>query len=226
LERGRTRPFVVFDLITEDGFVHAQIANIGQTTARGIKISVTPQIKGLWGGPNAFPPEKIVSDIAFIENGVAMMPPGRKIKGLVAHLRQFAEHYKELRFEGMICYTDSQGAPYTDPIVFDLTAEKGLCHIGKKDINDVAKYLEELSKTLADIAIGYRKPLIRTITEEDYQEQQERREQDMMKQIEGLQKKNAQDAGATFGQSEPTPRATRTMPPIRVIPITPSNRSK
>jgi hypothetical protein len=57
--------------------------------------------------------------------------------------------------------------------VIDLGAEEGLMYLGIKDIGDVAKQLERISKTLDQIASGFSKPLIRTMSEREYREEEE-----------------------------------------------------
>jgi hypothetical protein len=54
-------------------------------------------------------------------------------------------------------------------VVIDLAAEEGILYLGRKDINDVANRLEDISKTLEHLASGYKKPLVRTISEQEHE---------------------------------------------------------
>jgi len=151
LEQGRTRPFVIFDLVTEHHFVFATLTNTGQTPARDVRLSISPQIKAIIGGQNAAPSEERLKEIAFLERGVAMMPPGRTIKALVGHWSHFRNRYSDLRFEGSISYNDQVLISYSEPVVVDLAAEEGLLFLARKDIDDVARNVEKISKTLDSI---------------------------------------------------------------------------
>jgi len=173
LERSRTRPFVLFDLIVDRHYVFAQVTNTGQTSARDIRVTVSPQIESLLGGPNAYPREERSTPISFLERGIAMIAPGRSITGLVAHWSRFHSAYPTLRFEGSVTYSAAGHPIYTETFVIDLTAHEGLRYLGTKDIQDVARQLESISRTLENISTGFSRPLVRTIAEAEYIAEQE-----------------------------------------------------
>ena len=173
LERSRTRPFVLFDLVLDRHFVFTQITNTGQTPARDVRVSVTPLVQSLLGGQNTYPSEERATPIAFIERGIAMLAPGRSITALVAHWSRVRSAHPELRFEGTVSYTGTGGVQYSEPFVADLSAHDGLRYLGTKDIQDVARQLESISRTLDHLATGFSRPLVRTMTEAEYVAQQE-----------------------------------------------------
>ena len=168
LERNRTRPFVIFDLVLRHSFVFAEVRNSGQTPARDVRITIAPRLRCV-----ASRGESQFKDIAFIQRGIAMLAPGRSITALVGHWNGFRGAYPGLRFDGTISYWDSTGQQYPpEPFIADLSAQEGLLYLGIKDIDDVARQLEAIAHTIDHLASGFSKPLVRIVTENDYQAQQ------------------------------------------------------
>ena len=173
LERSRTRPFVIFDLVVEHHCVFATVQNIGQTPARDVRIVVTPNVQCLLGGEGSHPAQERALDIAFVARGVAMLAPQRFIRALMGFWPRVKSAHPELRFEGTISYRGSDGTSYSEPFVADLSAHDGLLYRGSKDIEDVAKQLEAIARTFGQIASGFSRPLVRTMTEAEYVAEQE-----------------------------------------------------
>jgi hypothetical protein len=173
LERSRTRPFVLFDLILDHHFVFAQITNTGQRPARDVRVSILPRLQCVLGGEGQHPPQERAIDIAFIERGVAMLAPGRTITAMAGFWARFHAAYPTLRFEGAVEYNDGAGHSYSEPFIVDLSAHEGVLYRGTKDIEDVAKGLEAIARTLDHIASGFKKPIVRTMTEEQYRAEEE-----------------------------------------------------
>lgn len=196
LEKGRTRPFVIFDLIVERHFVFAVVKNTGMTSAKDVKITVTPNIKCLLGGKNTIPKEEKEIDISFIERGVAMLTPERSITALVGHWSRFRDHHKNLVFEGQISYLGSDGTPYSEAFAADLSAHEGLLYLGTKTLDDVAKQLEKISQTMDHIASGFKKPIIRTITEKAHRKEEDAQMQQIIKTLEDTDKQKIEQGGA------------------------------
>jgi hypothetical protein len=172
-ERSRTRPFVIFDLILDQPFVVAQVTNCGQRPARDVRIHITPRLQCVLGGEGSRPAEECALDIMFIEGGVSMLAPGRTMTAVAGPWKRFKSAYPTLRFEGTVSYNDAAGYSYSEPFVTDLSAHVGALHRGTKGIEDVAKQLEAIARTLDHVATGFKKPLIRTITEEQYQAEEQ-----------------------------------------------------
>jgi hypothetical protein len=172
LEKNRLRPFVIFDLVVERTFVFAHLRNTGPTPAWDVRISVSPKIQALLGGEKTFPAEECARPISFIERGIAMLAPGREIKAFIGAWARVRGAHPTLRFEGQVAYADFSGQVYSEPFVADLSAHEGLLHLSRKDIHDVAKELESIARILGQIATPSGNPLIRTITESDYQEEE------------------------------------------------------
>jgi hypothetical protein len=173
LERSRTRPLVIFDLVIDHHFVFAQVTNTGQRPARDVRISISPRLQCVLGGEGQQPPQERALDIVFIERGVAMLAPSRTITAMAGFWARFHSAYPALRFEGTVSYSNGAGYTYSEPFVADLSAHEDVLYRGTKDIEDVAKQLEAIARTLDHLASGFRKPLVRTITEEQYRAEEQ-----------------------------------------------------
>lgn len=173
LERSRTRPFVVFDMFFDHFFLHARIVNLGQTAALDVSIQVSPKLQYVFGGEGQIPHDERIKLIPFIERGIPMLAPNREMKALVGFSKRVHQAYPEMRFEGAVSYRGRDGQPYREPFVIDVAAMEALAHRRIKDMEDVAQQLEEISRTLSHLASGFSKPVVRTITEKEYIEQED-----------------------------------------------------
>jgi hypothetical protein len=207
LERSRTRPFVIFDLVVEHHFVLATLHNVGQTPASDVRIVVTPNVQCLLGGKGAHPAEERADDISFVSRGVAMLAPQRCIRALVGFWPRVKSAHPELRFEGSVSYRGSDGASYSEPFVADLSVHEGLRYRGTKDIEDVAKQLESMARTFGHLASGFSKPLVRTIAEAEYVAQREALFGEAPQELE-QQPTDAQRPSTAAGDTNITPQST------------------
>jgi hypothetical protein len=173
LERNRTRPFVVFDMFFDHFCLHARIINLGQTAAVDVSINISPKLEYVFGGEGQIPRDERTKAIPFVERVIPMLAPGREMKALVGFSKRVHQAYPELRFEGSVSYRARDGQSYREPFVIDVAAMEALAYRQIRDVEDVAKQLEEISRTLSHLATGFSKPLVRTITEEEYTAQEE-----------------------------------------------------
>jgi hypothetical protein len=173
LERARTRPVVVFDAHVERHSFVARVVNCGQTVARDVKITVKPHLQYVYGGEDSVPRDERTKPIPFVERGIPMLAPGRSIEALIGFSKRVRSAYPDMRFEGTVAYLDAQGNEYSEPFTVDLAAIQALAYRVTKDIEDVAKQLEEIARTLNHVATGFRKPLVRVISEEQHIRQEE-----------------------------------------------------
>lgn len=177
LERSRTRPFIIFDLVVNKNFVFATIKNTGLTPAKDVRITVSPNIEYIGSSNN--PDTSVVSygvknrEIPFIAKGIAMLPPQKEIEALMGFFGFVRDAHPELQFQGKASYYGTDGVSYLEPFIIDLSARDGILQIATKDIEDVAKQLESIASTLDRISTGSRQPLIRTITDKEYQAQEQ-----------------------------------------------------
>ena len=192
LELSRTRPMVILDLVVDRHFVFATLKNFGQTPATDVKVHTSPKLQFVMGGENSVPKQETAHPIPFIDRGVATLAPGRTISALVGYWPRVKSEYPDLVFEGELSYRDSTGRTYTERLVADLSAQDGLFSLGTKTIEDVAKQLEEIAKTMKHVATGFNKPLIRTITEAEHQAQETAFMEKVKEHFSELEKKQKQ----------------------------------
>ena len=187
LERSRTRPVILFDLVLKRSFVFATVKNCGLTPAKDVHITVSPNIEfiGTTSNPDSSAHSYGVKrkEIPFIVKGVAMMPPRGEISALMGFFAFVRDAHPELRFEGNVSYCSTDGISYTEPFIVDLSARDGALSIVTKDIHDVAQQLESIAKSLDRISSELREPFIRTMTEEQYQA----KEKSLMDSLDKLQ---------------------------------------
>jgi hypothetical protein len=162
LERNRTRPMVSLDLVVEHYFVHVSLRNLGQTIAQNIKITVQPDIRSLYGGKfegvYLDPSEEGDEPVPFLQEGVISLAPGREIKGELGYIERFRQHYGAKPFEGTISYCGYDGSKYAERVVLDLGAHRGLGHIERYEIHDVAEALRKLDGHVKTIANTLMRP--------------------------------------------------------------------
>lgn len=122
LERGRVRPFVIFDIILRPPFVLVSLKNIGQTPAFNVQVTASPSIEVLLGGENVYPSEERAIPMAFIARPVAMLAPQREISSVMGTRKRVKAAHPTLRFEGTVSYRDAGGDPYSEePFTIDLS---------------------------------------------------------------------------------------------------------
>jgi hypothetical protein len=191
MEKGRIRPMVVCQLSQDPPVVEAIVRNYGQTAARDICFDIKPEVMILGGGKGAFPKEETERNVPFMKDGIAILPAQGEIKSWIGVWSRVESRYPALNFQGTISYQDLAGNQYSEPVVLDLNSEKGLLRRERKDIEDVAKQLEEIAKTLGHLSTGFHQPLVRTIDETEYRKEQERQFEEARQQLEQIHEQQA-----------------------------------
>ena len=84
---------------------------------------------------------------------------------------------------------------FREDVLLDLRTYDGLLHISEKGIEEIATSLERINTEIRHIASGFSKPLVRTMTEKEYnaaiEEALAKRETNAMK----AQPESSQDRG-------------------------------
>jgi len=182
LERQRNRPVVSIDLQPDGPFLNLAVKNFGLTSAADVKIEVTPQIRAIHG-KRADKSWEESKPIPFLSNGIVMLPPGKEIKGLVGFRTHVRQHNPEMIFRGTISYSDAPGrTKYFESFVIDLSAEEGLAHLQTRTLHDIAKTLDEVRDALHNLGTGYTTPLVRIISEEEYEKKELALEEEALRQ--------------------------------------------
>lgn len=188
IEKDRMRPYLVFDLFLERHFVHVRLKNVGKTEARNVRIDINPSLQTLLGGKGAYPPEEKCLDISFITKGVYQVAPNAEISALVGHFARFKQEYPTMIFSGTLRYLDPDSTSREYPFMFDLSYAEGRLLLGRKGVEDIAKELESISRTIDHISTGFKKPLIRVVNEVAYQAKEEKDIEQAMQMFDQMKK--------------------------------------
>ena len=141
--RERQRPAVVVHLTTrrgEKGAVYLRVANVGQTTARNIRIRLIPALDHN---------DRIEQLLArFLGRSIGTMPAGDAIETLFCHLPPRDRSWPRV-YTAFVDADDSRNRPQpTETFVLDLDLIGPLVHIGRKTEHDIAEGVDRLAKTL------------------------------------------------------------------------------
>lgn len=150
LERNRARPYVIFDLSFERWNWFASLTNIGQTAAYKVSVQIAPKLETC--GPESMPYDRQLKTIPFIEHGIPMLAPRRELKALIGLWHRVDKAYPTQQFKGIVSYRSIDDWIYSEPFAIDMAATKVLFSRSAKDIEDVAKQLEEMTKVISSVA--------------------------------------------------------------------------
>jgi hypothetical protein len=181
-ERNRLRPHVVFELVEFRGLISAEVANIGQTTAHGIRIDSMPTIRAVG--------RDYAREIYYISKGIETLAPSRRLSILVGSYAEIKAEFPEERFEVEIEYRDGFGETYHEQTTIDLKERSGL-RIKENTVHDISKTIEKIQADIHYIRQGGLEPLVRVIPESEYQEAERCRMQDMVEQAKAFQESMA-----------------------------------
>jgi len=169
LEQSRTRPFVLFEVVAERGLVYAQLSNTGQTPAYNVRITTSPAIRCLIRSGHG--------PLTFIEEGLPMLSPARTIRALLGSWSEVEKAYPNLKFTSTVTY--ETGPPrkrrYSDVLFSDLAILSGILYTSRKGQHEIVGELEKIARSLHEICAGFKSPLVRTISEREFREAEERR---------------------------------------------------
>lgn len=172
IEAQRTRPHVVFEIVANSGAVTASLRNLGQTSARNLKIRTEPELKCLLGGEKTTPRDEKEESMPFTAHVMACLAPGREITGFVAFWDRFSEYYPSRRFTCVLTYEGPNGERYVESSELDLAGYSNLKTLKVKGMPEVAANLEKISESLSRIGRGLDSPLVRVIDEAEHAKKQ------------------------------------------------------
>lgn len=174
-EKAKYRPYVLFDIVYERVVAYARLRNSGASPAIDVRISVTPRLH--WKDNE--------DGIGFIETGVSFLAPGRELSQPFGWTGEFFDQYPDLEFSGSVSYRDSEGHSYTETFALDLAYLKGMTYVGEIE---VGRELEGIKKAIERFHSGSFKPLIRTIGESEYREEERARYEAGQRHLQDFQK--------------------------------------
>lgn len=137
LDRRRSRPHVVFDLVGKYHAVHLVVRNIGLTSAQNVAVSIDPPLQR---GDRISP---LTSHV------IAHLAPGRELWDFIESGPLFYQRYTPPRFAGRLTYQDTDGRTYEESFRIDLEFQKQLVTVSKPDIGDEIKKIREALEAIS-----------------------------------------------------------------------------
>ena len=161
-EKAKYRPYVIFDIVYDDIVAYARLKNSGTSPAVDVRVSVSPRLR--WKDKER--------GIGFIEEGVPFLAPDRELSEPFGWGEEFFKQYPDLNFSGSISYVDSDGDTYNENFAIGLSYLEETSSIGKIDLG---RELEGIRKALERCHSSSFTPLVRTIGESEYRDQEKAR---------------------------------------------------
>jgi len=143
LQEEEARPVVVVDLDVDEHphMIYLYFKNLGKTTAHNVRLSFNPALESSVEGVEA---------VRFFDHVFPTLPPGKRIDSFFDTARDRLQPNATLptSYEATVEYEDRHGKKHTDRYRLDIEALRGRTYIDKKDIEDVAKALENIATEL------------------------------------------------------------------------------
>jgi len=161
LDEQRSRPAVIFNILSRQHCVHAVLKNNGLTSAYDVEVSCNPPLAHPIGGKDM--------ETAITTHPVSFLAPQQEIADFIDVGHQFYNRYPKPVFTGTVRYKDRVGNWYAEDFEIDLTVLKNRTYLSRVDLG---KELEKIRRALESLGSGFKKPLVRTIDEKEYREEQ------------------------------------------------------
>ena len=199
-EQRRYRPYVIFDMYSENIAVYASLKNIGASPALNIHLQVEPELRQEIRGEECPCP--------LLGNSISFLAPNREVRDACGFGEVFNQQFPEQIFRGTVSYSDSNGNHYNEKFHLDLKAQRSTSYVAKKE---PARELEKIAKTLESMTSPGFKPLIRVITENDYRKEQDELMAEITKRCQ--KQKNSRTRKTTSSQTPSTVKTVADTPP-------------
>ncbi|MCC6696646.1 MAG: hypothetical protein IT365_13525 [Candidatus Hydrogenedentes bacterium] len=144
IERQRSRPYVIADLLIEKHLVYATLANIGRTPAREVVVKFDPVIYRD-GSPR-------YCEICFVKDAVSFLAPGREIRDFIDSSPSFLDRYGALTFQVNVNYKDTDGEEFRESCQISLAP--ALTHMtvdDERDVRDALRLLKDVGHAVQGI---------------------------------------------------------------------------
>jgi len=140
------RPYVIMDFdLSDKGIINLVVKNIGNGSAKDVKFKfLKPMITS---------DGRDIAKLPLFGQGLRFLPAGKEISQFFDTSVGCFGGERPPMFEVGISYYNAQGSTlYEDPpMKLDLSAYKGMYYIQKKDLNDLVKEVENISKHSRDM---------------------------------------------------------------------------
>jgi hypothetical protein len=141
----QTRPFVVVDVQPSRVWANALnlvVENVGATVARNVTFEFQPALKSTQDGSGYD-----IGESALVQEGIPMLPPGRRIETLLDISQERLSSDLPLRYDVTVQLYDFQGKPQEpQSYVLDLGYLYGLTGFTEYGVHHIAKSLREIEK--------------------------------------------------------------------------------
>jgi hypothetical protein len=176
-EKAKYRPYVTFDIVYDDIVAYARLKNSGVSPAINVRVSVSPRLR--WEGKER--------GIGFIDEGVPFLAPARELSEPFGWGEEFFKQYPDLEFSGTVSYGDSDNNAYDENFAIGL---KYLEEMSSIAAIDMGRELEGIKKALERFHGGSFKPLVRTIGESEYRDQEKAQSEAARERVQQLRAKD------------------------------------
>ena len=148
IHKEESRPFVLFDLIVEDGLMKSVRSNIGKRPAYDVHFRVTPKIVTSNTG--------FRDSVSYENDDISLLAPGRAIKDSLNSCHAFRRDNPALSFRVDISYRDSLDSShekYDETVTLSLEYLKKLDIGGEDDsLRQIAEHMEHISRAAEKLA--------------------------------------------------------------------------
>jgi hypothetical protein len=142
-----TRPFVVVDLDSRHTIAFIRVTNFGLSIARNVTFTFTPALESTFDDKKGNG-EYRLAKIDIFANGIPSLAPRRELSTILDHVPPRIQAGLPKRYEVDVSYEGPKGTRYTDRQTINLDTHTTLTRIERKDVHDVARYLEEINREI------------------------------------------------------------------------------
>lgn len=128
------RPYIIFDISTNNSLLYFHIENIGKTLAKDVSVKISPDISIT---------KNYTLNTSIFDNPIPYFPPNKIVKTFIGSRANFFEE-NPIIFEVTITYSDSFKNKFNESYSLNLTHIKNELYPLKKDITDLVKITEKL----------------------------------------------------------------------------------
>ncbi len=148
LDKQRSRPNVLFDIVQRGNMAYAILKNIGQSPAIDVEIKISPMPKAVVNPDSPVTVSKQEHEIGFLTSKTQFLAPTHELSAYLSPFYQFIRNTAPCKFSGSICYRGTDGERYEENFNLNPGIYAAPLLVGEKDVADV---LEQVEKSLNNI---------------------------------------------------------------------------
>jgi len=143
-----TRPFVVVDLDARQTIAFIKVKNFGQSIAKNVRFKFAPALMSTFDGRKDEHGDYRLAEIDMFANGIPSLAPGKEHSTILDQVPLRIGAGLPNRYEVAVTYAGPTGTTYTDRQTISLDTHIGLTRVERKDVHDIARYLEEINREI------------------------------------------------------------------------------